>query len=152
MEKLFKRYEHEIKNFKKVEQNYKNAEKNVFSALNTFRNKYHIPPEHITNNNHFFSLVMKHPNVKQNYRKLLEATKIRNMKRNTLMHLQRKVGQSFHIPYGTYPSQKDLLNRIRNERQRAARHQNIARMISVLKEKNVPANLIRHMFPPRSRT
>ena len=145
MEKLFRRYEHEVKNFKKVKQNYENAEKNVFSALNTFRNRYHIPLEQITNNNHYFSLVMKHPNVKQNYRKLLEAAKVRNMKSNTLMHLQRKVGKTFHIPYGTFPSQRTLLNLIRNERQRAAR-QNKTHALLVLKNKNVPANLIRHMF------
>jgi hypothetical protein len=148
MEKVFRNYENQVKRVNKTYQNWGNAAGAYQNALNVFARKYHINPNN-QNNMKFYSLIKKHPNIKQNHLKLMESVRVHMIEQNKLKNLQRKVEHAFHIPRNERNEgvrSRNLLQLIRNEKQRVLR-QNKARMISLLKEKNIPVNLIRHMFP-----
>jgi hypothetical protein len=152
MEKLFRNYENQVKRHKNAMKNWSNAAEKYKNALNAFAVQYRIPVQNRTIQ--FMHSLRNHPNIKQNYRKASELSRIEALEYAKMRRLHEQVEKAFHIPRknwgvgpSTFPENIQLL--IQNEKRRALR-QNTARAISVLKSKNVPVNLIRHMFPKKS--
>jgi hypothetical protein len=152
MEKLFRNYENQMRRREKAMNDWRNAANRYKHALNAFAVKYHIPEQHQTIE--FMHSLRNHPNIKQKFRRMAELAKIESTEYAKMRRLHEQVERAFHIPQnrwsvGISTIPENIRNLIRNERQRA-RRQNTSRMISILKEKNVPVNVIRHMFPKKS--
>jgi hypothetical protein len=144
MEKLIRNYENQAKRANNANENLKKAGNAYRNAMRSFINKYHVTPQRSNE-----LIYRNHPNVKQNYRRIKEAIKVSGYEASKLRRLHNQIERVFHIPRKNWNLSTISRQNIHNLIQPEKRRQNITRALFVLKNKNVPVNLIRHMFPKK---
>lgn len=142
-ERLFREYENQQKRINQAVKNRNQLVENFITTRNAFLKKYRLE---------FSNGIYKHPNLKQNYRKLLMYDRVVAIELRKLAQLQLRVERVFHLPARHYNTEffflgnKNNLNTmIKNERKRIQKIQETVAAFKVLKNKGLPANFVRHM-------